>query len=131
MLAKFSYRRTSSIKDATAAAAQPDARILAGGTDLLGCLRDGVFQASRLVSINAIKDLQGIRPRPAGGLRIGALTTLTGIAEDRQILDAYPVLAQAAAAVGSPQFAQSGHPRRQPVPAPPLLVFPRRLPLPA
>ena len=58
MLAKFSYQRTSSIKEATAAAAQPKTRILAGGTDLLGCLRDGVFQAGRLVSINAIKDLQ-------------------------------------------------------------------------
>ena len=67
MLAKFSYQRTSSIKEATAAAAQPETRILAGGTDLLGCLRDGVFQADHLVSINAIKDLQGIRPRPAGG----------------------------------------------------------------
>ena len=101
MLAKFSYRRTVSIKEATAAAAQPETRILAGGTDLLGCLRDGVFQANRLVSINAIKDLQGIRPRPGGGLRIGALTTLTDIAANRQILDTYPVLAQAAAAVGS------------------------------
>jgi CO/xanthine dehydrogenase FAD-binding subunit len=39
------------------------AQILAGGTDLLGCLRDGVFQAGRLLSINGIKDLTGIRPR--------------------------------------------------------------------
>jgi len=108
MLAKFSYQRTSSIKEATAAAAQPEARILAGGTDLLGCLRDGVFQANRLVSINGIKDLTGIRPRPGGGLRIGALTTLTAIAENRQILDSYPVLAQAAAAVGSPQLRNQG-----------------------
>jgi xanthine dehydrogenase YagS FAD-binding subunit len=108
MLAKFSYQRTSSIKEAAAAAAQPEARILAGGTDLLGCLRDGVFQADRLVSINAIKDLQGIRPRPGGGLRIGALTTLTEIAANRQILDSYPVLAQAAAAVGSPQLRNQG-----------------------
>ncbi len=108
MLAKFSYQRTSSIKEAAAAAAQPETRILAGGTDLLGCLRDGVFQAGRLVSINAIKELKGIRPRPGGRLRIGALTTLTEIAESRQILDSYPVLAQAAAAVGSPQLRNQG-----------------------
>ena len=108
MLAKFSYQRTSSIKDATAAAVQPETRILAGGTDLLGCLRDGVFQADRLVSISAIKELKGIRPRPGGGLRIGALTTLTEIAENRQTLDTYPVLAQAAAAVGSPQLRNQG-----------------------
>src|ERR1035441_9213675 len=108
MLAKFSYQRTSSIKEATAAAAQPEARIFAGGTDLLGCLRDGVFQAGRLVSINGLKDLTGIRPRAGGGLRIGALTTLTEIAANRQILDGYPVLAQAAAAVGSPQLRNQG-----------------------
>ena len=108
MLAKFSYQRTSTIKEAAAAAAQPETRILAGGTDLLGCLRDGVFQAGRLVSINGIKELKGIRPRPGGGLRIGALTTLTELAESRQILDSYPVLTQAAAAVGSPQLRNQG-----------------------
>jgi xanthine dehydrogenase YagS FAD-binding subunit len=108
MLAKFSYRRPASIKEATAAASRPEARILAGGTDLLGCLRDGVFQANRLVSINGIKDLTGIRPRAGGGLRIGALTTLTEIAGNQQILDRYPVLAQAAAAVGSPQLRNQG-----------------------
>lgn len=108
MLAKFLYQRTSSIKEATAAASQPETRILAGGTDLLGCLRDGVFQANRLVSINAIKELKGIQPRAGGGLRIGALTTLTEIAGNRQILDGYPVLAQAAAAVGSPQLRNQG-----------------------
>ena len=108
MLAKFSYQRTASIKEAAAAAGRPETRILAGGTDLLGCLRDGVFQANRLVSLNGIKELKGIRPRPGGGLRIGALTTLTEIAENRQILDYYPVLAQAAAAVGSPQLRNQG-----------------------
>jgi xanthine dehydrogenase YagS FAD-binding subunit len=41
-------------------------------------------------------------------LRIGALTTLTELAESRQILDSYPVLAQAAAAVGSPQLRNQG-----------------------
>ena len=108
MLAKFSYQRTASIKEAAAAASQPAARILAGGTDLLGCLRDGVFQANRLVSINGIKELTGIRPRAGGGLRIGALTTLTEIAGNQLILDRYPVLAQAAASVGSPQLRNQG-----------------------
>jgi len=108
MLAKFSYQRPASIKEAAAAVSQPEARILAGGTDLLGCLRDGVFQANRLVSINGIKELTGIRPRAGGGLRIGALTTLTEIAGNQQILDRYPVLAQAAASVGSPQLRNQG-----------------------
>ena len=108
MLAKFSYQRPASIKEAAAAVSQPEARILAGGTDLLGCLRDGVFQANRLVSLNGIKELTGIRPRAGGGLRIGALTTLTEIAGNQQILATYPVLAQAAASVGSPQLHNQG-----------------------
>ena len=90
MLAKFSYQRTTSIKEATAAASRPETRILAGGTDLLGCLRDGVFQASRLVSLNGIKELKGIRPRAGGGLRIGALTNNAG---DRCVLAAAVVAA--------------------------------------
>jgi xanthine dehydrogenase YagS FAD-binding subunit len=60
------------------------------------------------VSINGLAALKGIRARPGGGLRVGALTTLTELAENRQILDSYPVLAQAAASVGSPQLRNQG-----------------------
>ena len=129
MLAKFSYQRTTSIKEATAAASRPEARILAGGTDLLGCLRDGVFPANRLVSLNGIKELKGIRPRAGGGLRIGALTTLTEIAENRQILDQLSGSGASGGGGGQPAVAQPGNPGREPVPAAALLVFPRRLPL--
>jgi xanthine dehydrogenase YagS FAD-binding subunit len=108
MLSQFSYQRTASIREAVEAAGGSETRILAGGTDLLGCLRDDVFQANRLVSLNGVAALKGIRPRPGGGLRIGALTTLTEIAESRHVLDSYPVLAQAAVSVGSPQLRNQG-----------------------
>lgn len=108
MLTQFSYQRPTSIRAAAEAVSRPGARILAGGTDLLGCLRDGVLQANRLVSLNGVASLKGIRPRPGGGVRLGALTTLTEIAEDPQILNSYPVLAQAAASVGSPQLRNQG-----------------------
>jgi xanthine dehydrogenase YagS FAD-binding subunit len=108
MLAKFSYQRAVSIKEAAEAAGRADARILAGGTDLLGCLRDGVFQANRLVSLNNIKELKGIRSQPRGGWRIGALTTLTEIAEHPQIRASYPVLTEAAASVATPQLRNQG-----------------------
>ncbi len=108
MLRKFSYRRTTSIKAAADAAARPGAHILAGGTDLLGCLRDGVFSADTVVSISGIKALKGISAAPGGGLRIGALTTLSEVAANRQVLSSYPVLAQAAAAAASPQLRNQG-----------------------
>ncbi|MCC6590620.1 MAG: xanthine dehydrogenase family protein subunit M [Bryobacterales bacterium] len=108
MLSQFAYRRAASVKDAVAAAGHPNARILAGGTDLLGCLRDRVMEAGSLVSISHIAELKGIASRPGGGVKIGALTTLTEIAENRQIVDSYRVLAQAAASVGSPQLRNQG-----------------------
>src|SRR5512140_2280923 len=108
MLSKFSYKRVTSVNEAVAAAGRPGARILAGGTDLLGCLRDEVFTASTLVSLNGIKALKGISARPGGGLRIGALTTLSEVAANRQVSDSYPVLAQAAAAAASPQLRNQG-----------------------
>jgi xanthine dehydrogenase YagS FAD-binding subunit len=108
MLSQFSYHRPASIKLAVESASRPETRLLAGGTDLLGCLRDGVFQASRLVSLKGLTAMKGIRPRAGGGLRIGALTTLTELAENRQVLESYPVLAQAAVSVGSPQLRNQG-----------------------
>jgi xanthine dehydrogenase YagS FAD-binding subunit len=108
MLGKFSYVRATSIPSAVTAAARPGAHLLAGGTDLLGCLRDEVFTASAVVSISSIKGLKGITSRPGGGLRIGPLTTLTEVAESKPVLDGYPVLAQAAAAAASPQLRNQG-----------------------
>ena len=108
MLRKFSYRRATSVQAAVTAAARPGARILAGGTDLLGCLRDGVLTADTVVSVSGIKALKGISARPGGGLRIGALTTLSEVASDQRVLNSYPVLAQAAAAAASPQLRNQG-----------------------
>ncbi len=108
MLRKFSYVRASSIKEAVTAAARPGARILAGGTDLLVCLRNGILAAETVVSINGIKELKGIGPKPGGGFRIGALTTLTEIAENKQLPENYTALAQAAAAAASPQLRNQG-----------------------
>lgn len=108
MLAKFSYQKAQSIQAAVEAAARPGARILAGGTDLLACLRESVFPAETVVSISGIRDLKGISSRPGGGLRIGALTTLTEIAENQQVRQSFAVLAEAAAAVGSPQLRNQG-----------------------
>jgi xanthine dehydrogenase YagS FAD-binding subunit len=108
MLNKFTYQRARSIKEAVEAASRPGTRILGGGTDLLGCLRDEVFTAERVVSLSGVKELKGITARPGGGLRIGALATLAEIAGHAKVLESYPVLAQAAAAAASPQLRNQG-----------------------
>ncbi len=84
------------------------ARVYAGGTDLLPCLRDRVFEAEKVVSLSGLGNLTGIKKGKAGGLRIGALTTITEIAENNLINRDYKALAQAASEVASPQIRNQG-----------------------
>lgn len=108
MLPAFNYVRAKSVADAVRLLAVPGARVHAGGTDLLGCLRDGVFKADRIVSLAGIKELRGIAPVLGGGLQIGALTPNAEVAVDKTIQRQYTALAQAAAAVASPQLRNQG-----------------------
>lgn len=108
MLPNFAYVRPESVEDAVDSLSSSGARILAGGTDILGCLRDGVFDAEKVVSLGGIKELHGIRESSEGGLRIGALTTVTEVAENGTIRQRYAGLAQAAEAVASPQLRNQG-----------------------
>jgi len=108
MLPNFSYVRAKSVNDAVRTLAAPGALLHAGGTDLLGCLREGVLKADKVVSLSGIAALRGISTPAAGGLRIGAMTTLAEIASNKQVLDRYTALAQAAGSVGSPQLRNQG-----------------------
>lgn len=108
MLPNFSYVRARSLDDALEQLSSPEARIFAGGTDLLGCLRDQVFSADKLVSINRIDALKGIREVSDGGLSIGALTTITEVANNSIIGDHWHGLARAASEVASPQLRNQG-----------------------
>jgi len=108
MLPPFSYRRARTLDEAVEALAAPGARLHAGGTDLLGCLRDRVFDAESLVSISRIPGLDGIRAAPDGGLALGALATLAGIAASPLVAERAPGLAEAAASAASPQLREQG-----------------------
>jgi xanthine dehydrogenase YagS FAD-binding subunit len=104
----FSYVRVRSEEEAVERLSRPGARIHAGGTDLLGCLRDGVFAADTVVSISRLERLRGIARTDGGGLRIGALTTISEIAAHETVRADYPGLAGAAASVASPQLRNQG-----------------------
>lgn len=108
MMPSFSYVRARSLDEAMDALSNEGARLHAGGTDLLGCLRDGVFDASTVVSISRIDALQGIRTTPEGGLRIGALATIDAVSRHPAVQSGYRALAMAAAAVASPQLRHQG-----------------------
>ena len=108
MIPAFDYVRPASLAEACAKLASPGARAHAGGTDLLGCLRDGVFAADTVVSLSGIPDLRGVRKGLDGGLLIGAMTTLAEVAADPVIAKTYAALAEAALSAASPQLRNQG-----------------------
>ena len=108
MLSNFSYIRPKTLKEASKQLAAEGARLYAGGTDLLGCLRDHVFEINKMVSISGLKELKGINKTADGGIRIGALTTISEVAENPLVNSQYRALAQAAREVASPQLRNQG-----------------------
>jgi xanthine dehydrogenase YagS FAD-binding subunit len=108
MLPKFNYVRPATIHEALAVLNDRPALIHGGGTDLMGCFRDGVVQADTVVSISAINELKGIRKASDGGLRIGALTTVADVAAAEPVASSFTALAQAASEVASPQLRNQG-----------------------
>jgi CO/xanthine dehydrogenase FAD-binding subunit len=102
----FSYQRPTTIADAVALLAEhgPDARVLAGGTDLIIRLRDGSARPSVVVDVKRIPELDPAIREVDGWLVIGATTVMTEIAADPRIRDRFTALAEAAAVVGSVQI---------------------------
>jgi xanthine dehydrogenase YagS FAD-binding subunit len=78
--------------------------ILAGGTDLLALMKDDVVAPKRLVNIKQIESLRGMSFQPGNGLRIGSLTTIAELADDANVRQNYPMLAEALREAASPQI---------------------------
>ena len=102
----FAYTRPSTLAEAVAILQErgPDARILAGGTDLLIRLRDGSVSPAVVVDVKRIPELApGIRA-DGDALVIGATTAMTEIAAHPLIRRELAALAESAAYVGSVQI---------------------------
>jgi xanthine dehydrogenase YagS FAD-binding subunit len=84
---------------------QGKAKVNAGGTDLIGCLRDQCLEAYPEAVIN-IKEIPGLSfiKAVARGLKIGALAKLTDLAQSSVIKEDYPLLAQAARSIAAPNI---------------------------
>jgi xanthine dehydrogenase YagS FAD-binding subunit len=95
---------TPSKKEQVATLLSEQAAILAGGTDLLALMKDEVVVPKRLVNIKQIDGLRGISYQPGNGLRLGALVTITELAEDNAVRQHYPMLSEAAIEAASPQI---------------------------
>lgn len=84
-----------------------DAKPMAGGTDLIPLLRDGVYKARNLVDINLIPELRCVR-EDEGEIRIGAASKIREVEKSKIIAGKAPVLCEAVASIGSPQIRNLG-----------------------
>ena len=100
----FTYERAASPAAAVAAAArQPGARFIAGGTNLLDLMKLQVETPTHLIDVNGL-GLDRIEPTSDGGLRIGALVRNTDLAADPRVRRDYGVLSRALLAGASGQL---------------------------
>lgn len=105
----FEYARPKSIQEAVKLlGTDGQASALAGGTDLLALIKDGVAAPKRLVSLQHVSELKGISYRPATGLRLGASVSFEDLLESAEVKEHYPALVQAAEGVTSPQIRSMG-----------------------
>ncbi len=90
----FTYERAADAGAAVAAAVQPGARFISGGTNLLDLMKLEIERPVHLVDISRLP-LRAIEDLPDGGLRIGAQAANSDTAADPRVRSRYPVLSEA------------------------------------
>ncbi len=104
----FTYVRAESVDQALEATSQDaEARLLAGGTDLIPLMKDEIASPATLVDISSWKELSRIEQRE-DGLHIGALVRLSDIASSEEIRRSYSALALACELAATPQLRNMG-----------------------
>src|SRR2546428_7929607 len=73
----------------------PELAFIAGGTDLIGLMKDRAALPRRLLDINGLPDMARIEALPDGGLRIGALARMSDVAAHPDARRRFPVIAEA------------------------------------
>jgi xanthine dehydrogenase YagS FAD-binding subunit len=93
---RFSLSRAGDAVTAIAAHAHDSTlAFIAGGTDLLGLMKDRAALPERLLDINGLPDMARIEALPDGGLRIGALARMSDVAADAEVRRRFPMIAEA------------------------------------
>ena len=102
----FAYARPTSLAAAVTLLERygPEARPLAGGTDLIIRLRDGTLQPTVVIDLKRIAELAPAIREDGGRLAISATTVMTDITLDERVRRFFPALVEAAAVVGSVQI---------------------------
>lgn len=91
----FTISRATDQATAIAAHAQdPQLAFIAGGTDLIGLMKDRAALPERLLDINGLPGMARIEALPEGGLRIGALARMSDVAANADVRRRFPVIAE-------------------------------------
>jgi len=97
------YEKATSIKQAIELLTNnPNAKLIAGGTDVLIRLREGHSEFSSLIDIHDLEELKFIKNENAN-IKIGSGMTFSSIIENEIIRKHLPVIALASSTVGGPQ----------------------------
>lgn len=104
-LKPFKYLAPETLAEATSLLNEhgEEARVLAGGTDLVPLMKDRVIAPKYLIDIKRLKSMDYIKWDEKEGLRIGALTIISAIARSQVIKEKYLCLQQAAESLGAVQ----------------------------
>lgn len=94
-LPKFDYFAPTTLEEALSLLAEQgeDARVMAGGTDVMVKMSHGLLKPKAIIALRAIESLDAIRFDPNGGLSIGATARLADVASHADILRHYPAIA--------------------------------------
>jgi len=106
----FTYLAPASVPEAVALLAEHKGKtkVLAGGTDLMLHLQDGVFTPDYVISVRGIPELNDLSYDSNWGLTIGAATPLRQVETSSAIRELYPHLAVSASEIGSVQIRNLG-----------------------
>src|SRR5258707_4334949 len=91
----FTLSRAIDPASAISAAQDPHLAFIAGGTDLIGLMKDRAALPERLLDINGLPDMDHIEPTSDGGLRLGALARMSDVAADVEVRRRFPMIAEA------------------------------------
>ncbi|MCH7729272.1 MAG: xanthine dehydrogenase family protein subunit M [Planctomycetes bacterium] len=102
----FQYAAPTSIDDAVRLLSDSDRQtvVLAGGTDIIVQLREGMREADLVIDVKKICDVMELSYSHAGGLRLGAAVPCYEISENAEVSAAYPALADAVRIIGGWQI---------------------------
>ncbi len=108
-LPKFKYRQPKTVGDAVKmiADAGKDGMFVAGGTDVYPNMKRRQWTPKTVIGLNRIFELRGVR-KVGQAMTLGALSTLTDVAEDKDLRRAYPAVARAAGVISTPILRNMG-----------------------